>query len=204
MLYIVGGAARAGKTILARRFCGGRGVTHFSIDKLITDLASARPELGLRIRDSARRRAQIIWPALRPIAIEASRADKEFLIEGDALLPSRVAEFAAGRDRAVRACFIGYAHADAEAKLRSIRHYAAGRDDWTHELDDAALLRLIGELRGFSGYLRRECRRHGVAYFDASDRFVGALQDAERYLQSPISSAHELAPQPDQSSLRLP
>ncbi len=204
MLFLIGGAARAGKTILARRICAGRGAAHISIDTVIARLATTMPELGLEIRDPARKRAEIVWPVLRAIAENSSRASTEFLLEGDALLPSQAASVIQARPGAVKACFIGYAHANPETKLREIRRYAAGRDDWTHELGDAALLKLIGELRTFSGYLRSECGRHGVAYFDASDRFAIALQDAESYLQLPGSSARQPAPQPAQSSLRFP
>ena len=195
MLYILGGAARAGKTILARRICSGRDVTHFSIDKLIAGLAVTSPEMGLNTRDPARKRAEILWPVLRSIASQAARGGKDFLLEGDALLPGHVAELSSERSDAVKVCFIGYAHADPDAKLRAIRHYAAGREDWTHELDDAALLKLIGELCDFSEFLHCECRRHGIAYFDGSARFSRALRDAEAYLQLPVNSSRQPAPQ---------
>jgi hypothetical protein len=204
MLYLIGGAARAGKTILARRICRGGRVTHFSIDKLIAGLAATAPELGLKIRDPARKRAEILWPVLRLIAGQASRAGEDFLLEGDALLPGRVAEFISSRSLAAKACFIGYAHANPKAKLRAIRRYAADRNDWTHKLDDAALLKLIGELRDFSESLRGECRLHGVPYFDASDRFASRLHDAEAYFQLPPGSAKRPALRCAQSSLRLP
>ncbi|MHB8384323.1 MAG: hypothetical protein ACYDC3_18510 [Candidatus Binataceae bacterium] len=204
MLYLIGGAARAGKTILARQICAGQAAAHISIDKVIAGLVTTMPELGLEIRDPARTRAEIVWPVLRVIAAKAALASRKFLLEGDALLPSQVAGLIQARPGAVKACFIGYALANPETKLYEIRRYAAGRDDWTHELDDSALLELIETLRIFSEYLRSECREHGVAYFDASDRFAAALQDAEVYIHLPSMSARQPAPQPAQSSLRFP
>ena len=204
MLFIIGGAARAGKTLLARRICNLSDVAYVSTDELIVHLSVTTPELGLNIRDPAGRRSAILWPVVRPIVTQAACAHADFLLEGDALMPAHVTEIDSVSPDMVRACFIGYAEADPYAKLREIRRYAAGREDWTHELDDIALLRLIVELRDFSGHLRRECLARGIAYFDGSSNFCSALRDAERFLKSPLGSADDSLRHPAQSSLRLP
>ncbi len=204
MLYMIGGAARSGKTILAERMLAEHGLPYFSIDTLIARVASAEPELGLRVRDPALKRMEIIWPTLRKIASDALLSGDEFLLEGDVLLPKHVMEFGHGYHTAIKACFIGYADANPARKLRAIRQYAVGRTDWTHELDDARLLNLIGELRTFSEYLRHECCHYKIPYFDGSACFTSALHDAEAYLQAGAWLDHGHAQQALQSSLRLP
>jgi len=128
----------------------------------------------------------------------------ELLMEGDVLLPKHVMEVGHGSHTGIKACFIGYADVEPAKKLRAIRHYAAGRTDWTHELDDVCLLNLIGELRTFSEYLRHECCHYKVPYFDGSRCFASALRDAQSYLQSGAWLDHVHAPQSLQSSLSLP
>jgi hypothetical protein len=206
MLYMIGGAPRSGKTILARRMLAEHGLPYFSIDALIASLASAEPLLGLRVSDHPLKRTEAIWPTLRKIVSDAARNGDEFLLEGDVLLPRQVMEFGFGHGShsGIQACFIGYADVDPAKKLRAIRHYAEGRTDWTHELDDVRLLNLIGDLRTFSEYLRHECCHYKIPYFDGSTCFASALRDAEAYLQSGARLDRPPAAQSLQSSLRLP
>lgn len=204
MLYMVGGAPRSGKTILAERLLAEHGLPYFSIDTLIASLARAEPELGLRVSDPPMKRVEIIWPTLRKLASDASQKADKFLLEGDVLLPKHVMEFGSGSNTGIKACFIGYADVDPAKKLRAIRRYAADRTDWTDELDNVHLLNLIGEFRTFSGYLRSECRHYKIPYFDGSTSFASALRDAQAYLHPGARLDNPHARPSLQSSRRLP
>ena len=184
MLYIIGGAPRSGKTILAERMLAEHELPYFSIDTLIASLANAQPELGLRVSDPPIKRMEVIWPTLRKLASDVSQNEAKFLLEGDVLLPMHVMEFGNGCDTGIMASFIGYAEVDPAKKLGEIRRYAAGRADWTDEVDDVHLLKLISEFRTFSEYLRSECRHYKIPYFDGSRSFSSALRDAQSYLHS--------------------
>jgi hypothetical protein len=201
---MIGGAARSGKTILAARMLAEYGLSYFSIDTLIAKLASSEPRLGLEVSDGPLKRAKIIWPTLRKIASEACRRNEEFLLEGDALLPSQVMELGRGSHTGLKACFIGYADVDPARKLRTVRHYAQGRTYWTDVLYDTRLLELIGELRTFSEYIRRECGHYKIPYFDGSVCFAGALRDAQSYLRSGVPHDFRHTQHFNQSSLRWP
>ncbi|MGA7869696.1 MAG: hypothetical protein WCA22_02245 [Candidatus Binatus sp.] len=203
MLYMIGGAPRSGKTTLARRMLAEHGVPYFSIDTLIASLASAAPQLGMRVSDPALKRMEVVWPTIRKVASDILQSGDDLLLEGDVLLPKHLMELGQGAHAGIKACFIGYADADPVQKLRAIREHAADGTDWTEELDDARLLSLIGELRTFSQYLRRECCHHKIPYFDGSTCFAGAIRDAKNYLHSGAWPDHLHAPQ-SQSSLRLP
>lgn len=47
MIYIIGGAARAGKTIIARRMLIERNIPYFCVDYFVSALDQAAPELGI-------------------------------------------------------------------------------------------------------------------------------------------------------------
>jgi hypothetical protein len=194
MLYMIGGAPRSGKTTLARRMLAEHGLDYFSIDVLIGHLAGAQPELGLRVQDPALKRVEIVWPVLRKIASDVLRSGDDLVLEGDVLLPRHLMEFGHGTHNGIKACFIGYADVEPEKKLREIREHAACGADWTGELDDVRLLNLIGDLRAFSEYLRRECCHFKIPYFDGSTCFAGAVRDAKTYLQSGVGKIPALAP----------
>lgn len=194
MLYMIGGAPRSGKTMLARRMLAEHGLAYFSVDTLIENLATTRPELGMRVSDPALKRVEVVWPTIRKVANDILKSGEDLLLEGDVLLPKHLMEFGQGADSGIRACFIGYADVDPAKKLRTIREHAAVAADWTEELDDARLLDLIGELRSFSEYLRRECCHYKIPYFDGSACFTSALREAKTYLQSGVPLDHSPAP----------
>ncbi len=204
MLYMIGGAPRSGKTTLARRMLAEHGVPYFSIDTLIASLASAEPELGMRVSDPALKRMEVVWPTIRKIASDVLESGDDFLLEGDVLLPKHLIEFDHSTHAGIKACFIGYADVDPVKKLRAIREHASDGIDWTEELDDARLLSLIGELRTFSDYLRRECCHYKIPYFDSSTCFASAIREAKTCLRSPAQLERLHAPPSLQSSLRLP
>ncbi|HEY6394035.1 MAG TPA: hypothetical protein VIX12_01385 [Candidatus Binataceae bacterium] len=184
MLYIVGGAPRAGKSILARQMLAEHHLPYFSVDTLMMGIAKGMPEFGLRLCDPALKRAGPLWPIVRGMAESFVERGDDYLLEGDVILPSHIVELDSKFSPGIRSCFIGYALIDPVKKMRAIRSYAAGKTDWTQELDDADLLELIGELKGFSDYLRRECCRYRLPYFDGSARFSKALREASAHLRS--------------------
>jgi adenylate kinase family enzyme len=65
---MIGGAPCSGKTMLARRMLAEHGVPYFSIDAMIASLASAAPDLGMRVNDLARKRMEVVWPTIRKVA----------------------------------------------------------------------------------------------------------------------------------------
>jgi hypothetical protein len=184
MLYIVGGAPRAGKSILARRMLEEHKVAYFPTDILMIGVAAAMPELGLKPSDPARTRAPIIWPMLRAMAVAILESGEDYLIEGDVLMPAHVVELRERFGSAVMSCFIGYETVDSLAKVRDIRSHASGKKDWTNECDDSHLLRIVGEFKSLSEHLRIECAKYELAYFDGSADLFAAVDQASAYLRS--------------------
>ncbi len=184
MLYIIGGAPRAGKSILAQRMLAECHLAYFPTDILMMGIAKAMPQSGLKPRDSAPARAEIMWPMLRAMALTIIENGDDYLLEGDVLMPSHVVELRERFGPAIKSCFMGYASIDSSVKMRDIRQFAVGKKDWTNECEDAHLLRLVRELRKFSQVLRDECREFRLAYFDGSQSFSGAIAEAATYLRS--------------------
>ena len=182
MLYLIGGAPRAGKSILARRILEERKIAYFPTYVLMMVLA-AMPELALRPADPAQTRAPIMWPILRDMAVTMLENGEDYLLEGDVLMPIHVVELRASFDSAVRACLIGYENVDSLAKVRDIRQHGAGRQEWTNDCDDSHLLRIVEEFKILSRQLRIECTKFQLAYFDGSDDLFAAVAQAAAYLR---------------------
>jgi hypothetical protein len=182
MLYLVGGASRAGKSLLARKLLAERGIPYFSLDILMMGLRDGHPAFGLNPETSAEVRGEQLWPLVRAMAVnilEEARTHPTYLLEGDELLPRRVAELCQDYPGQIRACFIGYARLDPRDKLRDIRHCEA---DWGDYYGEEEALAFLADQVELSRHLERECARYGLRYLDSSEDMMAAVTEATEYL----------------------
>lgn len=184
MLFIVGGAARAGKSIIARKFLLETKIPYFSLDVLMTGLANASPRFGVNPEASNIARAEKLWPVARAVAINIIETDLDYLLEGDSILPEQVIELAREYNGRVKACFIGYVDIDPALKLKEMREFSGHPNDWVSGHSDEYVLSLINEMIEFSKYLRQECKQSNIPYFDVSYNFSNTIDSVVSYLRS--------------------
>ena len=94
MLFIVGGAARSGKSIIAREYLRRTGTPYFSLDFLVMGLAAGAPRLGVRPECPSRANAEKLGPVLKAIGRNVVEAGVDYLFEGDTILPAHVRDLA--------------------------------------------------------------------------------------------------------------
>ncbi len=181
MLYVLGGAARSGKTLLARRAVSEKGIPYFPLDALFGILVNGMPELGIRYDDPILERPVKMWPYAKHFFDFFFKEENKFLIEGDTILPSQVNEFIIA-DKPIRACFLGYPALTGDEKLSLVRQYHQGEKDWTKGFTDEKLLPIVEEMVTCSKYLQDECSKYGIKYFDISHDFEGVRSQAFEYL----------------------
>lgn len=185
MLYLLGGASRAGKSYLAREMLRRAGVPYFPIDALMMGFANGVPRFGIVPEDSGQARGERLWPLLRAMAVnllEEEATHPTYLLGGDELLPARAAELIRDYPGQVRACFIGYADVDPAAKLVDVR---CGHATWMEWAGEEAALAAIVEAVEFSRYVESECAAHGIPYFDLSQSKEAGAAQALAYLLGP-------------------
>ncbi len=181
MLYIIGGASRSGKTLLARRAVAEKAIPYFPIDALFGALAYGAPEFGVRHGDSLMDRPIKMWPLVKPLLGFFFDEEQSYLVEGDSILPGQVHELLL-EQKPIRCCFLGYTQLTKDEKLLLIRQYHQGVIDWTKSIPDAEILPMIDEMIEFSKHLQEECDRYGIRYFDISHDFGVVRDEAFKYL----------------------
>ena len=72
-------------------------------------------------------------------------------------------------------------------KLKEIKEFGGHPNDWLEESSDEEILRLVDEMIDYSGYLKRECARLGVPYFDQSESFTDTVQAVLNHLEGGVS-----------------
>lgn len=181
MLYVLGGASRAGKTSLSRRAVTDLEIPYFPLDSLLYGFVKGLPQLAISWDQSFVERAEKAWPVAKHMFNFFLEEERDFLIEGDSILPSQVSELAA-EGKPVRCCFLGYTELTKDEKLALIRKYHQGDIDWTKGVSDEEMLKMVDQMIKFSKYLEDECSQFGVKYFDVSHNFDGVRAEAFEYL----------------------
>ncbi len=181
MIYILGGASRSGKTLLARRAVTEKQVPYFPLDAMFGGLASGAPQFGVTWNQAFIERAEKMWPILKPALGFFFNEERDFLIEGDAILPKQIRELM-DEGNEIRSCFIGYAELTREEKFIHIRTYHQNERDWTREIADNELYGYVNEMLEFSKYLKSECATFDIPYFDISQDFETPRNNAFHYL----------------------
>lgn len=108
--------------------------------------------------------------------------EANYFIEGDGILPKHMAELIEQYPKEVKSCFVEFSEADVNQKLRNVRGFA-GKSDWTDKVVDAELTQNIKKMIKFSNYLKNECSKYNISYFDSSnENFNEYLERVFQYL----------------------
>lgn len=183
MLYLLGGAARAGKSASAQRFHAETGVPYFCLDYLMMGFAGGLPAYGVDPEDDELHVADLLWPVVRAMAQAMVENGLEYCLEGVQLRPRHVAVLGRLWPDSVRACFVGYAESDPVAKMRQLRAYGGGMDDWMHVYSEAQMLAEVRRLVALSGAIRDECAEHGLVYFEEGSDLQETITRVVEYLR---------------------
>ena len=184
VLFIVGGAARSGKTLLARRMLNEGHVAWFSLDALRAGLTKGAPGLGLDFDRDDLEEGDRLWPIVREIITSILRDDFPYLLESSCLRPSSVADLMGRvRDGAIRPLFLGYPELNAHEKLSQIAANGIGGNDWFSSLTDPDKLEHVNRMIKDSRTIRADCNASGMKFFDTGRDFEKVQIDAFNYLR---------------------
>lgn len=177
MLYLIGGAPRCGKTLLAQRVASALGAGWCSTDTVRDVVAMLRPDYasagGVGVLPGAE--ADLFFPYFERTAESCSYLAVDYVVEGVGFLPRHVEALAAWVDR--RAVFVGMV----EPRLDAILAHE-GRNRWHRHLPPETLSAVPAWIADWSHTLRDECAAAGVPYVDLSADFDAGHARAEDLL----------------------
>ncbi|HTV25423.1 MAG TPA: hypothetical protein VMG12_42300 [Polyangiaceae bacterium] len=183
MIYLVGGAPRAGKSVLGQRVAARLNIGWAATDAL----RSVLKEEGASDWDASPRAiaatAEWFFPHLSRFVGGMSSLAEHYLIEGVHFLPKQVAELSRQFD--VRSVFVGCS----ALTLEQFDSFP-GRSPGYAGLPLAMKQRIVGDLPGWSEFVAREAASFGYAYVDTSGDFATRLAEAERSLMQGSGSGH--------------
>ncbi len=183
MLYIISGVPRSGKSTLARKIFTEKNIPYFPIDAFTSCLEECAPELGIFHGQTYAEEFEKISPIMKSLFTNLSQEEDSYIVEGDGILPHSLKSFqeTLGKE-SVRICYLGYDSESKEKKLENIRTHAISKDDWTTRYSDEQLLVIVEGMIERSSFIKEECQKNGIAYFDVSNNFENAQEHALDYL----------------------
>ena len=180
MLYLIGGAPRCGKTLLAQRLGSALGAGWCSTDTVRDVVAMLRPDFGAAggVGVPPGAEANLFFPYFERMAESCAYLAADYVVEGVGFLPRHVEALASWVDR--RVVFVGMV----EPRLDAILAHE-GRNRWHRHLPPETLAAVPAWIADWSHALREECAATGVRYVDLSDDFDAGQREAERLLLGP-------------------
>jgi putative acetyltransferase len=170
MIYFVAGAARAGKTYMAKRLMAMLGIPLLELDYLKMGFANGLPEYGIHPFQDEATLGNLLWPYVKGIIKAMVENEDDYIIEGCYVLPEFAAEARQKHGGVIRACFLGYADMSLSEKLAEVRRYGGESGDPLRDYDDDAAVSDIQRFISYSQFVRKECARLGFPYFEVRNR----------------------------------
>lgn len=179
MLYLIGGAPRVGKTILAQQLCATFKVGWISTD-LLTDLLNmaTAPERKMTwdaSPEAITASAEWFYPYLERFVWGISSFTDHYVIEGVKFLPAQVAQLST--QYPIRAVFLGRSQMTLEDFTRF-----PGRSKGYSDLPEAHRHQIVEDVPRWSAFIRQEAERLGYPYVDMAGDFSQHLTEAELLL----------------------
>jgi len=182
MLYIISGASRTGKTIIAKKVAAQKGIPYLSLDWIMMGFTNGIPEYGIHDKlfpdDIARR----LWSFLKAMLESMIYVETDCVIEGEAILPELIIELYKEYPDKLNLCFLGYTEVDVDQKFKEIRAFSKETSDWMADESDAYVKDHVKNMIAHSRKIQCSCKEYNLKYFDTSNAFVDAIEGAIAYL----------------------
>lgn len=177
VLYLIGGAPRCGKTLLAQRVASALGAGWGSTDTVRDVVGMVRVDFANAggVGTPPGPEADLFFPYFERTAESCSYLAQDYVVEGVGFLPRHVEALATWVER--RVVFVGMVAPRLDAILAH-----EGRNRWHRHLPPETLADLPAWIADWSHLLRGECADAGVPYVDLSVDFDAGQRDAERLL----------------------
>jgi len=178
MLYLLGGAPRSGKSILARRINRETGLPTVSTDLLRGVLMQVDQELreAMAAHDPIREGSAFFSHLAQTLLVAEIQLD-DCLVEGVGFLPRHVPHLEGIVKGDLRACFVGRSTATAEEVFgheTEHRIYEGWSEEQKRQLTD-------GVVR-WTELICQDCAEHDVPFVDLAGDFEARLNQAQATL----------------------
>lgn len=182
MLYLISGASRAGKTMIAKEISAQKGISYFSLDWLIMGFTNGIKEYGIHDKLFPDEIAKRSWSFLEAMFESMIWGEENYIIEGEALLPELIIKLLNKHPGKLKICFVGYTNVKVNEKVKEIKYFSCKNKDWLNDESDEYIVDHVKNMVVHSVKIKKSCKENSIAYFDTSTNFINNIEDAIQYL----------------------
>ncbi len=183
MIYLIGGAPRAGKSILCQQVSAKLKVGWISTD-LLVELLRLKKEEGVKVEwdatpEAIRTDAEWFFPYLERFIWGVSSLAEKYVIEGVGFLPAQVLQFSTQYQ--IRSVFLGCS----QMTLGTFDQFPGRSPGYSH-LPEEMRRQIVRDVPLWSEFIRQEAERFGYPYRDMIGDFPQHLDEAEAMLTTDL------------------
>jgi hypothetical protein len=176
MIYVVGGAPRAGKSILGQQVAANLRIGWISTD-LLMELLRVKNEEGVKAEwnantEAIRANAEWFFPYLERFVWAITSQAENYVIEGVDFLPAQVKRLSV--QYPIRTVFLGCS----KMTLETLDGFP-GRSPGYSRLSEEVRRQIAKDVPLWSELIRQECESFGYPYIDTVHDFPKQLRQAE-------------------------
>ena len=179
MIILIGGAPRAGKSILCQQVSAKLDMGWISTD-LLVELLRMKKEEHVKVEwnatpEAITANAEWFFPYLERFIWGVISMAENYVVEGVDFLPAQVAQLSTHYQ--IRSVFLGCS----QMTLETFDQFP-GRSGGYSRLPDEMRRQIVEDVPRWSEFIHREAKRFGYPYFDTSRDFAQCLNEAEARL----------------------
>lgn len=182
MLYVISGASRSGKTIIAKKLAARKGIPFLSLDWIMMGFTNGIPEYGIHDKLFPDEIAERLWGFLKAMFESMIYVKTDCVIEGEAILPELITELLKKYPTELKICFLGFTQVDVDQKSKEIKTFSREENDWLKDKPDEYITDHVKNMIAHSRNIKKSCKENNIRYLDTSDNFMDSLEDALNYL----------------------
>jgi 2-phosphoglycerate kinase len=183
VIYLIGGAPRAEKSILCQQIASRQNIGWISTD-LLMELLKVRNDHGMKTEwnatpDAIISSAEKFFPYFERFVWGVSSMAESYVIEGVDFLPAQVSQLS--KSYQIRSVFVGCSEMTLE-RFDQFPGHSAGYAF----LPEERKRQIVQDVPLWSEFIKQEAGRFGIPYIDMSGDFSWRLQEAEGMLTTDV------------------
>jgi len=184
MIYLISGASRSGKSKLANKLHHETGISYLPLDSVMMAFMHGVQEVGIHDKLWPHEIAQKLWGFLESFVRNLDYNEMDYIIEGEAMLPSLLEPLSKDLYPNLKIVFVGFDQVDLKQKVIECKTYSNGEKDWLMNESEENIQKHIANMKEYSERIKNDCVKHNIRYIDTSVDFNQAIDRAIDYLKS--------------------
>lgn len=165
MIYLIGGTARSGKSILANKLAKHFNMSWYPTDMIVRMLQNAIPEFGVDSKTPPQVRMEKLQNFIKSITGYYPDIDK--VIEGIDIDPNNIKELRAISNNQLKVCFLSKINISVEEFLSQSKEFGS-YNNWLFDQPESTQKEIAGRILDRGLQLKKDCEANNLQFFNTA------------------------------------